>query len=180
MGVCVGGRTGEYVIKRGCGDDTGVRVWSAAQSEEAWACSRLLPSVTSDHHKSPNSLIPVKQKIILTYRKSPSLRLLSNNDSYSSWMCGKEYEKLRKKAQNGRIYYIIYNYNILVFNICGNKTSGNEWKDWRRATWLRTTSWGSRFRKICCFNINWFNCSVRGVTRCNVVLKGRLQTSYTC
>lgn len=124
VGVCVGGLMGEYVIMCGCGDDTGVGVWSAKQSDEAWACSQMLPSVTSDRHKSPNSLIPVKQKIILMYRKFPSPCLVFNKDSYGSWLWNAEEKKVFEQQLNT--------------NTCGNTTSGNEehcweeWLDWKR------------------------------------------------
>lgn len=175
VGVCVGGLMGEYVITCGCGDDTGVGVWSAEHSDEASACSRTLPSVTPDRHKFPNSLIPVTQKIILMYRKFPSRCLLFYRDLYGSWTCGNEFERLRVGEKKSVCFE-----KLLNTNTCGNKTSGNEEHCWRRASWSRTTAQRSCFRKICCFNINSFNCSVRGVTRCNVVLKGWLQTSYTC
>lgn len=51
----------------GCGDDTGSQtVKHCEQSDEAWVFSEMLPSVTSDHHKSPNSLIPVSNRTMLS------------------------------------------------------------------------------------------------------------------
>lgn len=162
VGVSVGGLMGEDVIARGCGDDTGVGVWSAEHSDEASACSRTLPSVTSDRHKFPNSLIPVTQKIILMYGKFPSRGLLFYRDSYGSWACGYEFERLRVGEKKCLLWEAIKYKYMWQQNI----------RKWRtlleRATWSRATAQRSRFRKICCFNINRFNCSVRGVTRCNM------------
>lgn len=162
VGVCVGGLMGEYVTTCGCRHDTGVGVWSAEHSDEESACSRTLPSVTSDRHKFPNSLIPVTQKIILMYRKFPSQCLLFYRDSNGSLTV---WEWVWKAKGGGKSVCIE---KLLNTNTCGNKTSGNEEHCWRRATSSRTTAQRSRFRKICCFNINRFNCSVRGVTHCNM------------
>lgn len=44
----------------GCGDDTdSPTVKNCEESREARVCSQMIPTVTPDHHKFPNSLIPV-------------------------------------------------------------------------------------------------------------------------